>query len=145
MQAVGPENTFMAIQPQEPKEEPVTVDRSQSLWDYRNRNTYNGMPVAPQARNLMVDNADQLNRALQPKGTSGVWVGYISPLDEDKQYLDSYAKLKEQETQGSIFILQENKQFCPSLNKILVFITYLKVQMDLNPRYEHLKEDKNGE
>lgn len=41
-------------QEQEPA---LTVDTSQSMWDYRNKNTYNGIPVDKAAQDLKVSNA----------------------------------------------------------------------------------------
>lgn len=49
----------------------------------------------------------------------------------------------QRETRHEIYILQQQIQFCPSLNKFLVFITYMNIELGLNPRYEHLKEENN--
>ena len=146
MTAVGPEDTALApeLQQKLQQESQLSVDRSQQLWDYRNRNTFMGLPVAQQAQDLLVDKSAQLSKALQLNTKAGAWTGYISPLDQDKKYLQEYTQLKQKEQEGFIMILQENTQFCPSLNKFLVFITYMNVQLGLNPRYSHLKEDNNG-
>ena len=146
MTGIGPQSTNIPDIFAEQKQEPnFTVDMSQNMWDYRNRGTFQGMPVGDQAKNLLVENAQQLNRALQPKGVAGVWTGYISPLDQDHKYLQEYTQLMQRESEGKVFFLQQNTQFCPSLNKFLVFITYLNIELDLNPRYSHLKEENNVE
>lgn len=140
---VGPEQAVFDTQEQQ-QEVPI-VDMSQDMWDYKNRNTFAGMQLTDQAKNLMVNSREELQKALQPVTTSGVWTGYLSPDEADKQYVQKYAQLKQKQTQGQIQIVSQNLQFCPSLNKFLVLITYMNVHLGLNPRYQHLRENKNGE
>lgn len=140
MQAVGPESAFLFKQDQKPEDTGLSVDTSQDMWEYRNRDRFNGVPVEEQARQLLVNNTQELQHALQPVSSIGTWVGYISPQQNDKKYLSEYNDIKQRQVQGQIYIISEDKQFCPSLNKFLLFVTYNEVQMGLNPRYKHLKE-----
>lgn len=58
--------------------------------------------------------------------------------------MKAYGELKQKEADGLIYILQEQTQFCPSINKFLILLTYINVELGLNPRYSHLKEGSNG-
>lgn len=147
MQAVGPETAFLFQLDQKKLEEQapsVVVDLSQNMWDYRNRGKFNGVPVEEDAKQLLVNTSQQLQNALQPVSNVKTWTGYISPQNDDKKYLQEYAQIKQREIQGQIYIMSQDKQFCSSLNKFLLFVTYNEVQMGLNPRYRHLKESTNG-
>lgn len=145
MQAVGPEAAFLFLQDEKQSEQKgLSVDLSQNMWEYRNRDRFNGIPVQQQARKLLVNSTQQLDHALQPISSIGTWVGYISPQKEDEKYLSQYNAIKQKQVQGKIYIIAQDKQFCPSLNKFLLFITYDEVQMGLNPRYKHLKEVSDG-
>ena len=140
----GPEDASLFDLLQEQQKSPVKVDMSQEMWDYKNRNVFEGIKVDPQAQNLLVNSTDELTRALQPKASAGVWTGYISPQEADKEYVKAYGELKQKEADGLIYILQEQTQFCPSINKFLILLTYINIELGLNPRYSHLKEGSNG-
>lgn len=142
MQAVGPDTAFL-FQQDQTEENNLSVDLSQNMWEYRNRDKFNGIPVEEEARQLLVNSTQELDRALQPVSSIGTWVGYISPEEDDKKYLQEYNNIKQRQIQGEIYIISQDKQFCPSLNKFLLFVTYNEVQMGLNPRYKHLKEVSN--
>lgn len=147
MQAVGPDTAeiksqFEGVFP-EPEGMP-NVDMSNDFWDYRNRGKFFGVPVQQEAKNLLVDNMEELNKALQYRPNVKIWSGYISPQEQDKEYLQQYKNIKQAQAQGVVQVLQEQKQFCPSMNKFLVFVTYNEISVDLNPRFNHLKESING-
>ena len=143
MNAIGPDQAVFDVQ-QQLQDVPI-VDMSQQMWDYKNRDTFEGLQLTDEAKNLMVNSAEELQKALQPVTASNVWTGYLSPEESDKKYVQKYAEIKEMQTQNLIQITSETVQFCPSLNKFLVLITYVKVRLGLNPRYKHLKENTNGE
>lgn len=146
MNPVGPDQEFSFTLPRQNQEEvqKPTVDMSQQMWDYKNRGIYQGIPVEDEAKDLLVNSVDQLQQVLQPKTSAVVWTGYISPQEADQKYVKQYQEIKQKQVQGRISILHENTQFCPSLNKFLILITYMNVQLGLNPRYKHLKEGSNG-
>ena len=146
MKGIGADQTLLADQPYiDQAQLGLTVQNSQVMYDYKKNNTWNGVPVQDQARDLPIDNADLLIGALKLNQRAKVWTGYISPQESDRKYVEEYAQLKQSQSQGQLVIYTQDKQFCPSLNKFLILLTYAEVSYGLNERYKYLKEeDTNG-
>lgn len=119
----------------------LKLDTSQQMWEYKNRNKLNGFPVSQNASNLYVNNIEELKEALQPVYNIKVWTGYLSPQKQDERYVQEYRDLIQANCQSTIAILDESKHFRPDIGKIMLIITYAEVKMQLNPRYEHLKQE----
>lgn len=144
MHSIGPQEALLMQLDQE-QESALTVDTSQSMWDYRNKNTYNGIPVEQTAQDLKVNNAQQLQRALQLKQGVVVWTGYLSPQYDDKKSVQQYRDIRQKQAQGLIRVYSQDRQFCPQINKFLVLVTYASLSYQLNPRLEYLKQEQNNE
>lgn len=118
----------------------LSIDMSEQMWKYKNLKEFKGCPVQSQAQDLPVESIDKLERALQLKTKVYTWTGYISPLDEDIQNVHQYNRIQQGLNEGKFSILDQQKHFCGSLNKILVLIVYNQLSYTLHPRYKYLKE-----
>lgn len=118
------------------------VDNSQQMWDYRNRNTLDGVPVTQDASNLLVNNIEEARQALETIYNVKVWSGYVSPEDADKKHREEYQQILQRSIDSEVQILNQSQYFRADLGKIMLVITYAQLQMDLNPRYAHLKQEK---
>lgn len=147
MQSIGADKARLSGAMYWQQEDPLTsaVDMSQQLWQFKNRHTFRGSPVQRESQNILTENYRQLQEAMQLIGQTKVWTGYISPQQADKDSLQQYSQLKKKEGNQQVYIITEDKQFCPSLNKFLVLITYCQLKYALNPRYDFLKENYNGQ
>lgn len=141
MQAVGPQEAVL-FQVQEDQDKTLSVDMSQQMWDYRNNNVFNGIPVSQQARDLNVKDIQELQKALIIHTDVTVWTGYISPQSDDRQAVKQYQEIRQKQALGTVQVFSQDRQFCPGLNKFLVLITYASLSYDLNPRYEYLKQEQ---
>lgn len=142
MQSIGADKAKLA-QPMYwdiPQKEQAFIDRSQQLWEFKNRHTFRGSPVQQASQNLLSQNYKQIQQAMQPVGQTCVWTGYISPEQSDKNSLLEYSQLKRKEGNQQVYIITQDKQFCPSLNKFLILLTYCQLRYALNPRFDFLKE-----
>lgn len=137
MQSVGPDQARFEQDTQ--LQQTFAVDRSQQLWEFNTRHTVSGVPVNSQDTNIAIQKAQQLQQAFEPNVQLQVWTGYISPAQEDKQSLNKYTAIKRAESQRKAYIVSQDKQFCPTLNKFLILLVYCNVQMSLNPRYDFLR------
>ena len=117
------------------------LDNSHQMWEYKNRGIINGVPVSQDAKNLLVNSIDQVKEALQPSYDIKVWSGYLSPQKEDKKYLEEYRQIMQKSVDSSIAILKQHQFFRADIGKVMVTITYAEVEMQLNPRYSHLKQE----
>ena len=119
----------------------LKVDNSQQMWEYKNRNRLNGYPVSQNASNLYVNNVDQLKEALQPVYDIKMWTGYLSPQKQDEKYIQQYRDIIQASCDSTINILEEEKHFRSDIGKVMVIMTYAQIKMQLNPRYEYLKQE----
>lgn len=146
MHQVGPQDTRLSLDIYDSITSPapvgVTADTSQQMWDYRNRNKFRDIPVAKGAVDLPVNSLQELQHALQLKAVSKVWVGYISPAQQDVNYVQAYQQLKQRQDIGQLVIIDQDRQFCPGLNKYMVLVTYSEMAYQLNPRFQFLKQEK---
>lgn len=144
MSEIGAEDTRMSadIYQNQVFTNPATVDTSKQMWEYRNRGIYGGIPVKQDAKNLAVHTAQELTQALQLDVKACVWTGYISPQPEDAQNVKAFAQIKQREAAGQLIILEQNKQFCPGINKFLLLVIYNQTYFALNPRFQYLKQEQ---
>ena len=143
MQSIGPQKAiiFQNRDFDMPPAPNPAGDSSKYLWQYRNLKSVSGIPVQKEAQDLPVQNFQQLQQALQLNTDTKVWVGYLSPQQEDKSSLQKYEEIKSLQVQGSVFIQQQERHFCPGLNKFLIMLVYSQCKYTLNPRYKYLKEE----
>lgn len=119
----------------------ISLDTSNTMWEYQNRQRFQGVPLTEEATNLYVNNTQQLEKALQPVYTVKVWTGYLSPQKQDKKYIQEYQNILQASVQSNVSILNEQKQFRSDIGKFMVVLTYAQQQMSLNPRFSYLKQE----
>lgn len=146
MQSVGPQDTRISLDIYEnitgASVSAISADTSQQMWLYRNKNIFRGVPVSQEAADLPVNSIQELQSALQLSAVSKVWVGYISPAEQDIKYVQAYQELKQRQDKGQLIIVNQDRQFCSGLNKYMVLATYSEIAYQLNPRFQFLKQEK---
>lgn len=120
-----------------------SLDNSMAMWEYRNRNTIDGVPVDQTARDLYINNIEQAREATQTLVAMHVWTGYISPKEQDLKSRLQYQNLMQDSANNKIFIIQQQKYFCADIGKVMYIVTYAEVSKHLHPRYSHLKQENN--
>lgn len=135
--------TFSNWIQQNQQKKALSVDMSQAMWKYRNLKQFAGIPLDQQAKDLPVDNLQQVQKALELKTDVKTWTGYLSPQSQDRQNVQHYNKIQQGLAKGTIRLFDQQKHFCSSVNKILVLITYGQLKYVLNPRYKYLRGQIN--
>lgn len=126
-------NTF------EGSEQPSQFQDNPLLWQYMKLGTVDGVPVKQQDKGLLFASDQQLVQAMQHDQQVNTWSGWLSP--DREQDLKIYNDIKQGQISGDIRIINQDKQFSPQKNAFLVVVTYSKLHLKLNPRYDFYKQD----
>lgn len=121
----------------------ITIDNSQAMWNYKNLNILGQYPVDKEAQNLPLDSIQKIQKALTLTTKVVSWTGYISPAQQDKPYLEQYDKIQQGLVEGRLRLIDQQKHFCSSIGKLMVFVTFGQMLYKLNPRYNYLKGQIN--
>jgi len=108
------------------------------LWFYQKEQTFNGVPVSPDACNLPIDSDELLQQALLLERHPKSVVLRISP--DDPAGNDKYATLLERQAHGEVAIINECKNFDPQTVSFIVWVTYDELVYVLHPRYKFLRD-----
>lgn len=118
---------------------PISQDTASLLWQYRNKNSIAGVPVAQQSQNITFQKQSQLVGAMQPECHMQVFIGYLSP--QYKEDVDKYREIKQLAADGVAVIVQQQKQFVAQKNAYMCLVVYGTYKFILNQRYNFYKED----
>lgn len=147
MKTVGAEDATIVnfYEEQNTQKNTLKVDMSGRMWQYRNKNSIQGIPVSQQAQDLPLNTFQQVMQALYIKYTAKVWTGYLSPDKQDIQSSKQYAQLKSKQLGNTIFVLNQERHFCASLNKVMIILTYTELSYQLHQRFKYLKQELKNE
>lgn len=120
------------------KASPVTTDGN-ALSSYRQENRINGVPVAPEDRNLKIGQEDLLNAAFELKRRPRSVLLYMSPENTESQ--EAYNALLDRVYSGEAVIVDEIKQFDATGCRFVVWVRYDELVYRLHPRFEYLREE----
>ena len=137
---VSIEDVQLAEIPVPDEREQHTVDPyANPLWWYQQTGTINGIPVDPSAQNLPINKQDLLESALVLNRRPKSAIFWMSP--DDKEAIEQYDKLLDDQFNGKILIVEETKQYDPNKSKFMVWVRYDELCYMLHPRFEYLREE----
>lgn len=110
------------------------------LWMYQNLDNLNGIPIDPSAQGLPIDREELLEAALYLDRSPRSMIFWMSP--EDTESIQKYDKLLEDQENGKLIIVEEQKQYDMNKSKFMVWIRYDLLRYKLHPRFEYLRESK---
>ena len=114
---------------------------NQLLWQYTKLGCVNGIPVDQSDRNLLFESDQSLLQALEVKPTIKTWAGWLSP--QHSQAVEQYRNIKQQQADGRMRIITQDKQYSTQKDAFLVILVYSQNKLKLSPRYDFYKQDTN--
>lgn len=121
---------------------PLMAGTGNALWSYHNEGKIYGYPVLEEDRDLAIERDEEILQKFEPKREAHSEMFWMSPDDEES--IKRYDNILKMVTDGTINIIEENKQYDASRGAYLVWIRYDKVWFQLHPRFRQLREDTNG-
>lgn len=137
---VSVDDALLSDMPVQDQQEEHQVDPfANPLWWYQNTGTINGVPVDPKDLNLPINKQDLLQAAFELNRRPRSAIFWMSP--EDKESIEQYDKLLDDQFNNKIIIVEETKQYDPNKSKFMVWVRYDELCYMLHPRFEYLREE----
>ena len=109
------------------------------MWEYLNKGTLNGVPVAAADVGLKIDDEDTFTSVFRLHRSPKTLLLYLSP--DDEQSLKKYNEVLERIYAGKAMAVDEQKEFDPAHGRFVVMLRYDEICYELDPRYHYLREE----
>ena len=114
--------------------------KGNALYEYLKNGTINGAPVAPEDKGLAVDSDELLQSAFQLVRRPCFKLLRLSPDDKESQH--EYNEVLDRVYDGSVYIVDEDRQFDAAHGGFVVWLRYDELCYKLLDRFGYLRNEQ---